>query len=134
MDRRNRMLWIIQWVLGVLFILVGVTHFIVPEGLPGPMSWMYDLSDPLHTVSGIAEILGGLGLILPGLTKIRPELTVFAAAGLVLVMVGAAAWHVSRGEVQNVVQNLIIAGALTYLAYGRWKLSPLPGREVGSVA
>lgn len=134
MDRRNRMLWIIQWVLGVFFILVGLMHFIVPEGLPGPMSWMYDLSDPLHTVSGVVEILGGLGLILPGLTKIRPELTVFAAAGLALVMVGAAAWHVSRGEVQNVVQNLIIAGVLTNVAYGRWKLSPLPGKEAGRVA
>jgi putative oxidoreductase len=134
MDRRNRVLWIIQWVFGVIFILVGVLHFIVPEGLPGPMSWMYDLSDPLHTMAGTAEILGGLGLILPGLTRIRPALTVFAAAGLMLVMVGAAAWHGSRGEVQNVVQNLIIAGALTYVAYGRWKLSPLPGKQVGNVA
>lgn len=101
MDRRNRALWIIQWVFSVVFILAGVVHFIVPDGLPGPMSWMYDLSDPAQTVAGIAEILGGLGLILPGLTKISPGLTVFAAAGLTLVMVGAAARHLSRGEVQK---------------------------------
>jgi uncharacterized membrane protein YphA (DoxX/SURF4 family) len=128
MDRRNRVLWIIQWVFGVYFVAVGVMHFIVPEGLPGPMSWMYDLSDTLHTAAGIAEILGGLGLILPGLTKIRPELTVLAALGLILVMLGAAVWHASRGEGQQIAQNLIIAGVLAYLAYGRWKLSPLPGK------
>lgn len=95
---------------------------------------MYDLNGPLHTMAGIAEILGGLGLILPGLTKIIPGLTVFAAVGLILVMVGAAAWHLSRGEVQDVMQNLLIVGALTYLAYGRWKLSPLPGKQAGNVA
>ena len=119
---------------GAIFILAGVTHLVLPDGLPGPMSWMYDLSDPAHTVAGIAEILGGLGLILPGLTKIRPGLTVFAAAGLILVMVGAVAWHLTRGEAQQAVQNLIIAGALTYLAYGRWKLSPLPDRHAGDAA
>ncbi|HEX5911498.1 MAG TPA: hypothetical protein VFY54_00040, partial [Rubrobacter sp.] len=28
----------------------------------------------------------------------------------------------------------IIAGALTYLAYGRWKLSALPGKQASNVA
>ena len=39
---------------------------------------------------GVAEVLGALGLILPGLLRIRPGLTPLAAAGLVLIMIGAA--------------------------------------------
>jgi len=122
----NRTLWIVQIVMGVYFVATGIMHFIVPEGLPGPMEWMYELSDGLHLVSGIAEILGGLGLILPGLTKIRPELTVLAAVGLILVMAGAAIWHITSGE-GNFAQNILLGAILAYIAYGRWKKEPLPG-------
>ena len=38
---------------------------------------------------GLVEVLGGLGLILPGIFRRRPELTPLAAAGLVIVMIGA---------------------------------------------
>ncbi len=125
---RNRVLWVMQFVFGVYFIGVGVMHFIVPEGLPQAMDWMYVLSDTLHVVSGTAEILGGLGLILPAVTKIQPQLVPLAALGLALVMVGGAIWHMGRSEWANVVQDLVLAGLLSYLAYGRWKLDPLPAR------
>ena len=121
----NRTLWILQGFFGVYFVAVGVMHFIVPEGLPGPMGWMYDLSDNLHLFSGIAEILGGLGLILPGLTKIKPQLTTLAASGLVLVMLGAAVWHGGRGEPASIVQNVIIAAFVGWIAYARAKKTPL---------
>lgn len=120
----NRILWILQWVFGLYFIGVGVAHFIVPEGLPGPMEWMYDLSDTMHAITGVAEILGGLGLILPGLTGIRPELTIAAAIGLLLVMVGAIVWHIGREEFQNIGFNVVNAAVMAYIAYGRARLAP----------
>jgi putative oxidoreductase len=126
--KSNTFLWVLQWVFGAYFIVIGVMHFVVPEGLPAPMEWMYDLSDTLHIVSGTVEILGGLGLILPGLTKIRPELTVYAAGGLSLVMVSAIVYHASRGEASNIVTNVVIAAVMGYLAYARWKLTPLEER------
>lgn len=128
----HRVLWILQWVFGLYFIGVGVSHFIVPEGLPDLMSWMYELSDTQHVVAGVAEILGGLGLILPGLTGVRPELTSLAALGLAIVMVFAMVWHSGRGEVSSVGQNVIIALIMGYVAYGRWKLVPLQGKPTGT--
>jgi uncharacterized membrane protein len=122
----NITLWVLQILFGIYFIAIGVMHFIVPDGLPAQMSWMYDLSPTLHVISGTAEILGGLGLILPGLTKIQTRLTPLAASGLALVMVGAIVYHVTRGEIQNIFLNLIIAGILAFIAYGRFKLVPLP--------
>lgn len=125
---RNRILWIMQWVLGLYYISVGIVHFVLPDGLPQQMDWMYVLSDTLHVVSGTAEILGGLGLILPAVTKIKPQLVPLAAAGLALTMVLAAGWHLTRSEIPNVIQDLFLAALLGFLAYGRWRLEPLPER------
>ena len=124
----NRWLWVLQIVFGVYFVLIGIMHFAVPDGLPGAMEWMYDLSEPLHFVSGTAEILGGLGLILPGLTKIQPQPTAWAAFGLVAVMLGAVVFHLGRGEVANIGTNLLIAALMFYVGYQRWKVTPLEGR------
>lgn len=128
MRGHHKALWVVQSVLGLYFIAIGVLHFVVPEGLPGPMSWMYELDDTVHLVAGVAEILGGLGLILPGLTGIRPELTVFAAAALILVMVGAVVWHAGRDEVAAIGTNVLNGAFLAYVAYGRWTLAPLTDR------
>jgi hypothetical protein len=123
----NRSLWGLQIVLGVYFTLVGIVHFVVPDGLPGPLSWMYDLPDALHVISGTADLLGGFGLILPGLSGIRPGPTVWAAAGLLIMLIAAAFWHLGRGDLGNVLINLAVAGLLGFLAYGRARRSPLPG-------
>ena len=124
----NIVLWVLQILLGIYFIFVGVMHFIVPPNLPAVMAWMYDLSPWLHYVSGTAEILGGLGLILPGLVRIQTRLVPLAAAGLVLVMIGAMGYHITRGEFQNLISNLVLAGLLAFVAYGRWRILPLTDR------
>jgi len=125
----NIALWVLQILLGLYFIFVGVLHFIVPPGLPAQMAWMYELSPTLHWISGTAEILGGLGLILPGIFKIQTRLTWIAAWGLVLVMIGAMVYHISRGETGNIVTNLVLLLLLAFVAYGRMRLRPLTDRN-----
>lgn len=124
----NRLLWLLQIVFGLYFIGIGVAHFIVPDGLPAQMEWMYELSDTLHVVAGTAEILGGLGLILPAVTRIRPELVAYAALGLAAVMAGAVVWHLGRGEFLQIILNLVNIAVLGFIAYGRMRLHPLEGR------
>ncbi|MGD2049774.1 MAG: DoxX family protein [Chloroflexota bacterium] len=124
----NVVLWVLQIILGLYFISVGVIHFIVPPGLPAPMQWMYDLTPILNYLSGTAEILGGLGLILPGVTRIQTRLVPLAALGLILVMLGAAIFHITRGEFTNIVQNIFLAALLAIVAYGRWRWRPIPER------
>jgi len=121
----HRVLWILQWLLGLFYIAFGITHFMVPDGLPEQLSWMYDLTDTEHAVAGTAEILGGLGLILPALTRIRPGLTSLAAGGLMAVMVGAAVFHFGREEWVNIGVNAVLFVLLGYVAYGRWQLAPI---------
>jgi len=122
----NILLWVLQVIIGLQFLGIGIAHFIVPPGLPATMAWMYELTPLLHYISGTAEILGGIGLILPGLTRIQPRLTTWAALGLMTVMILAIGYHVTRGELQNVAFNVVLAVIAGFIAYGRWKLSPLP--------
>jgi uncharacterized membrane protein len=124
----NLVAWVLQILLGLYFVAIGIMHFVVPEGLPVQLSWMYDLPTWLHAVAGVAEIAGGLGLVLPSVTRIRPALTPLAAAGLVIVMVGAVIYHAGRGEGQNIAVNLVLAALLSFVAWVRWRAHPLePG-------
>ena len=67
--------------------------------------------------------------ILPGLFKIQTQLTYLAGAGLVLVMLGAIAFHLQRGEFSNIMFNLVLALVAGFIAYGRFKLVPLTDRS-----
>ena len=125
----HKLAWVLQIVFGAYFVASGVMHFVVPEGLPEPMAWMYELPMWLHYASGTAEILGGLGLVLPGLTRIKTGLTPLAAGGLAAVMLLAAAWHLPRGETQSIATNLVVAAVMALLAYVRWRTHPLPARQ-----
>jgi uncharacterized membrane protein len=121
----NKALWALQILLGLFFVGTGVIHFVVPDGLPPMMAWMYDVDPTAHYVAGTAEILGGLGLILPGLTRIQTWLTPVAAVGLIAVMILAVIFHVGRDEIPNVGFNIVLMCLLAFVGYGRWRLSPL---------
>lgn len=121
----NKVLWVLQVLFGVYFVGVGVSHFIVPEGLPAMMEWMYDLDDTLHLVSGTAEILGGLGLILPAVTRIQPRLVPLAAIGLAIVMAGAVVFHLGREEYQQLGTNVFLVVIMLFIAWGRGKAHPI---------
>lgn len=125
----NIVLWVLQVLLGIFFIFNGIQHYIVPPNLPAMFQWMYDLPTWLNIFSGTAELLAGLGLILPGVTKIQTWLTPLAAVGLVIVMTGAVVFHIPRGEIPNVLMNIVLAGLAAFVAYGRWRLSPLTDRS-----
>lgn len=122
-------LWILQILMGVFFIYVGTLHFTLPDNLPTTFGWMYELSNPVHLFSGTAEVLGGLGLILPAITRIRPQLVPLAAAGLVLLMVGAIVFHVTREEFTNVGANALWIAIGSFVAWARWRRYPISPRS-----
>jgi hypothetical protein len=119
-------LWIIQALLGLLFLFSGAMKFIMPvaemtKDMPSMPGWF------LHFI-GVMEILGGFGLILPSLLRIRPGLTPLAAAGLVIIMSGATAITLGTMGVGAAVLPLIVGILCAFVAYGRWRLAPLSAR------
>ena len=122
----NRALWIVQALLGLFFALgSGAPKLLLPpESLALPIS----LPRPFLLFIGVAEVLGGLGLILPGLLRIRPGLTPLAAAGLVLVTIGATVYQLASGQVASALFPVALGLLCAFVAYGRWRLAPLRAR------
>jgi uncharacterized membrane protein YphA (DoxX/SURF4 family) len=114
----NTALWIIQWLLAALFVFAGATKLIMPIedmlaqmpiGLPG---WF------LRFI-GVAELLGGTGLVIPWLTGVKPRLTPLAAAGLVIIMIGATVITLMTGQIAFALLPLVTGVLCAFVAYGR---------------
>jgi hypothetical protein len=118
-------LWIVQGLLALFFMLgSGAPKLVLPaETLPMPIP----LPGWFVLFIGVAEVLGGLGLILPELLHIRPGLTPLAAAGLVLVTVGATVYQLAAGQVGSALFAMVVGLLCAFIAYGRWRLAPLYG-------
>ena len=124
----NKLLWILQYFLGLYWVGIGVTHFILPAGLPAPLAWMYELDSTLHLISGSLEILGGLGLMLPAIFKMYEFLIPLAALGLSGVMVAAMIWHLNHGSFATTGPiNIALLVLMLFVAWGRGIRYPLGG-------
>jgi hypothetical protein len=71
---------------------------------------------------GVCEMLGGLGLVLPVLLNIRPGLTPLAAAGLVVIMIGATITTALVMSPAMALLPLLVGILAAYVAYARWPL------------
>jgi len=124
----NTVLWIVQVLLALLFIWAGGMKLILPlEKLAGPPGSVV-LPGLFVRFIGVAELLGGLGLLLPGLLRIRTGLTPLAAAGLVIIMIGAVVVTIMGGQAGMAGIPLVTGLLAAFVAYGRWRLAPHSGR------
>jgi hypothetical protein len=121
----THVLWIVQVLLAALYLFGGGVKLVLPpEAMQGPI----ELPILFLRFIGVCEVLGALGLILPGLLRIRPGLTPLAAAGLVIIMIGATAITALGGDVATALIPLAAGLLAAFIAYGRWRLAPLRGR------
>ena len=105
--------------LALLFLWAGGMKLVLPlEQLTGPLPGLF------MRFIGVAEVLGAIGLILPGLLRIRPGLTPLAAAGLVLIMIGATVITLAGGDVVAALISVVVGLLAAFVAYGRWRLAP----------
>ena len=114
--RKNVTLWVVQGLLAALFLVAGGMKLVMPlEKLAGPVA----LPGLFIRFIGVCETLGAIGLILPGLLRIHPELTPVAAAGLVIIMIGAVAVTVMSGSIAAAVLPVIVGALAAWVAFGR---------------
>ncbi|MEU1628560.1 DoxX family protein [Streptomyces sp. NPDC020096] len=118
----NITLWIIASVLAVAFFGAGLMKIAQPrEKLAASgMAWAGDFSPGAVKAIGAAEVLGALGLILPAALNIAPVLVAWAATGLAVVMLGAAAVHARRKENQTIPVNVVLLVLTAVVAWGRF--------------
>ena len=120
----NVALWIVQGLLAALFLFAGGAKLVLPlDQMAGPVA----LPGWFLRFLGVAEVLGGLGLILPGLLRIRPGLTPLAAAGLVIIMIGATVVTLLGGTVAPALIPFTVGLLAAFVARGRWQRGPARG-------
>jgi hypothetical protein len=116
-SRKTRaLLWVIQAVLAAVFLFAGGMKLLTPLAVLAKMSPLPPL---FIKFIGLAETAGALGLILPGLLGIKRALTPLAAAGLVIIMIGATVLTLAGGQVGPAVIPFVVGALATYVAYKR---------------
>src|SRR4051794_17569217 len=104
----NTALWIIQGLLAAVFLFAGGLKLIVPAAQMDQMAQQAHMPAAFLRFIGVCETLGVAGLILPGVFRIRTGLTALAAAGLVIIMIGAASFTAITGPLALAVIPFVI--------------------------
>ena len=113
----NIVLWILQILVGLLFVFSGTMKFLMSPAemmkqMPGwlPLGFIYFI--------GVCEILGGVGLVLPWLTGIKRGLTPLAAILLAVIMVGATVVSATL-SITMAILPFVVGILLLVIAKGR---------------
>jgi uncharacterized membrane protein YphA (DoxX/SURF4 family) len=122
----NIVLWILQVVLGLLYLAGGYYKAFRFEELASqftaipPSGWR---------ALGVVEMLGAVLLIVPAATKWMPGLTPMAAAVLAietLVISGVYGRHSLKLTAENpLVWSVAMLLLVVFVAYGRYAIKPL---------
>ena len=116
MRKTNVLLWVIQALLAALFLFAGVMKLIMPIAALTSQS---PLPGGFLRFIGVVEVLGAIGLILPAATGIWRKLTPLAAAGLVIIMIGATGLTIAGGNVAPALIPLVVGILSAFVAYKR---------------
>ncbi len=117
----NVVLWILQIVLGLFFVFhMTLLLRASPARARGTMRWMTEMPSGLRLFAAVAEGLAGLALIFAPLVRDIDYLAPMAAAGLVLLMLGAIVFHLRRREYPNIGLNTVLGVLAAVIAWGRF--------------
>ncbi|MCF0063759.1 DoxX family protein [Dyadobacter chenwenxiniae] len=120
--RINTLLWSLQIILAATFLSGGFIKLFTPADQLSRM-WPWTTGNPLLvTIAGLADTLAGIGILLPRILRIWPVLTLYTSYGIILLMVVAIIFHVSRGEVSQLGINFAVT-LITVMVIFLWKYS-----------
>jgi hypothetical protein len=118
---KNRTLWIAQWLLALLFLFAGGAKLVTPADALTKEAPM--LSAAFLRFVGVCEVLGAIGLVLPWLLRIQARLTPLAAAGLVIIMIGATTVTLMIGGGATAVLPAVVGVVLAWVAVSRYRMA-----------
>ncbi|HEX5884163.1 MAG TPA: DoxX family protein [Pyrinomonadaceae bacterium] len=123
----NILLWIFQILLALTFLFAGGMKLVIPTEVLNSMAPPNAILFPGWFLKfiGLCEVLGALGLILPGIFRRKQYLTIYAAIGLLIIMIGAIVVSIIGGGVMAAASPFIIGVLCLFVAYGRAKVAPL---------
>ncbi|MEV5647139.1 DoxX family protein [Nocardia sp. NPDC052254] len=111
---RNRVLWTLQIVLGLFFIIAsGGPKLVIPHTLMDNNATAFSIPLALLVFIGLAEVAGGIGLMVP-------RLTAAAAIGLAIVTFLAAGFNAFLADAPELAPfPLVLTAIFAWIAYER---------------
>ena len=109
-------IWLAQLLLAALFLLHGLMLLVLPAPVRRQMASLPG-GPPFFRFLGVAEVLAAAGLTLPTSTGILPGLTPLAAAGLLVIMLGATVLHLRRMAYAQAVGDSIVLAFAALVGY-----------------
>src|SRR5437016_12591794 len=114
---KHRLVWTLQILLAVVFFAHGAMMLFPPEAVAQQMNAV--LPRWFQLFIGVAEILAAVGLTLPAITGIQPWLVSWAAGGLMIVMVSATIFHLTRRAISSAATTIVLLAMATAVARAR---------------
>ena len=123
MNRKSKVMNIILWLAqGLLAIGLIMGFYLKLFSEPSKLAEMWPWTignEMLVKITGIIDLIAAIGLIFPMLLKIKPNLTIYAAYGIILLMIVAIIFHVSRGETSVTGVNVVYILLAGFIIWGR---------------
>jgi uncharacterized membrane protein YphA (DoxX/SURF4 family) len=124
----NSLLWVLQVLLAVAFFAHGWLFLAPPAEMVEQINAV--IPRAFQIFLGVAEVLAAIGLTVPGIARVMPWLVPSAAAGVMIVMIGATILHTMRSEWSSAVTTAVLLAIATFVAYMRWKVMPIRPRAI----
>jgi len=115
----NRLVWVLQILLAVVFLAHGAMMVFPPAEVAKLMN--AEMPRWFQLFIGVAEILASIGLTLPAITGVEPWLVAWAAGGIMIVMISATIFHLTRGEYGSAATTVVLLGMATFVARARYQ-------------
>lgn len=116
---RNRIVWTLQILLALAFLAHGAMMLFPPAEVAKMMN--ESLPRWFQLFIGISEVLAAVGLTIPAITGVQPWLVAWAAGGIMIIMISATIYHVSRGEYSAAATTVVLLAMATAVARARYQ-------------
>jgi uncharacterized membrane protein YphA (DoxX/SURF4 family) len=103
-----------QILLALVFLAHGAMMLFPPAEIAKLMN--EELPRWFQLFIGISEVLAAIGLTLPAITGVQPWLVAWAAGGIMIVMVSATIFHLTRREYSSAATTLVLLAMATAVA------------------
>lgn len=115
----NKLVWTMQIVLALVFLAHGAMMLFPPAEVAKLMN--EELPRWFQLFIGVSEVLAAIGLTLPAITGVQPWLVAWAAGGIMIIMVSATIFHLTRREYSSAATTLVLLAMSTAVARVRYR-------------
>jgi uncharacterized membrane protein YphA (DoxX/SURF4 family) len=120
----NILLWILQGLAALLYAASGVMKVFMFDKVSQDVPSFGALPRKAWTTLGVLELVCAIGLIVPAALRWHAELTVVAAAVLMLESLVFIWVHAKYRETTTIILSSVLGLVMAFVAYGRAVLKP----------